>query len=53
VAIWLMNSAQVTQSAGVGSAPTNWSIVETGDFDGDGKSDILCMTPAVTWRSGS
>jgi hypothetical protein len=21
--------------------PSNWSIVETGDFDGDGKSDIL------------
>ena len=21
--------------------PTSWSIAETGDFDGDGKSDIL------------
>jgi hypothetical protein len=28
-------------SAGVGSAPTAWSIVETGDFDGDGQTDIL------------
>ncbi len=36
-----MNGAQVTQAASVGSAPTSWSIVETGDFDGDGKSDIL------------
>jgi len=35
-----MNGAQVT-SLGVGNAPTVWSIVETGDFNGDGKSDIL------------
>ena len=41
VAIWLMNGAQVTQAAGVGSAPTSWTIVETGDFNGDGKSDLL------------
>ena len=36
-----MNGAQVIQAAGVGAAPTAWTIVETGDFDGDGKSDIL------------
>ena len=35
-----MNGAQAS-GAGVGSAPTSWSIVETGDFNGDGKSDIL------------
>jgi hypothetical protein len=41
-AIWLMNGAQVTGAAGVGSAPFSlWSISETGDFNGDGKSDIL------------
>jgi hypothetical protein len=36
-----MNGAQLSQSTGLGSAPTTWSIVETGDFNGDGKSDIL------------
>jgi hypothetical protein len=33
-------------AAGLGSAPTVWSIVETGDVNGDGKSDIL-------WRDTS
>jgi FG-GAP-like repeat len=41
VAVWLMNGGQLSQSAGLGSAPATWSVVETGDFDGDGKSDIL------------
>ena len=41
-----MNGAALSQSAGLGSAPTTWTIVGTGDFDGDGKSDML-------WRDGS
>jgi hypothetical protein len=36
-----MNGPQVLQSAGLATVPTAWTIVETGDFDGDGKSDIL------------
>jgi hypothetical protein len=40
-AVWLMNGAKVTQSAGLGVVPTGWSIVGQRDFDGDGKSDIL------------
>jgi hypothetical protein len=46
VAIWFMNGTQVAQSAGVGNVPPNvWKLVGTGDFNGDGKSDIL-------WRAG-
>ena len=36
-----MDGAEFMLSVGLGSAPTTWSIVETGDFNGDGKSDIL------------
>jgi hypothetical protein len=51
VAIWLMNGTTVlnVNSAFVGLVPTattTWQIVGTGDFNGDGKSDIL-------WRDGS
>jgi hypothetical protein len=36
-----MNGAQVLQAAIIGNAPTAWTIAATGDFNGDGKSDIL------------
>jgi hypothetical protein len=43
VAMWLMNNNGTIKSAvGVGSLPlVSWTVAETGDFNGDGKSDIL------------
>jgi len=49
VAIWFLNSSgQVLSSGTVGavSTGTTWAINETGDFDGNGMSDIL-------WVDGS
>ena len=41
-AIWLMNGTTPTSEALVGTNPgSSWQIVGTGDFTGDGKSDIL------------
>ena len=45
-AIWLMNGATIASAGGIGSIPTTWSIVQTGDYDDDGKSDLL-------WRDTS
>jgi hypothetical protein len=46
VAIWLMNGAQTMQTGGIGTVPSNWSIVGQRDFDGNGKHDLL-------WRDSS
>ena len=43
--IWLMGvsgtSVTISQSSVIGNEPTIWSVAGTGDFDGDGKGDIL------------
>jgi hypothetical protein len=33
-------------SGGLGNVPTTWSVVQTGDYNGDGRSDLL-------WRDSS
>ncbi|HLK83026.1 MAG TPA: FG-GAP-like repeat-containing protein [Xanthobacteraceae bacterium] len=45
-AAWLMNGAQLVQSAPYGTVPTAWSIVGQRDFNGDGMADWL-------WRDTS
>jgi hypothetical protein len=46
LAVWLMNGSQVLQSAGLGTAPSTFSVVGQHDFNGDGKADVL-------WRDTS
>jgi FG-GAP repeat protein len=40
-----MNGAAVVSTAGLGQVPTGWQFVETGDFNGDGTSDVLWFSP--------
>jgi hypothetical protein len=37
----LNGRGQISSNVLLGNVPTTWSVVETGDFNGDGKSDIL------------
>ena len=41
-----MNGASVLSLGGLGNVPSGWSIVQTGDYNGDGMSDLL-------WRDTS
>jgi hypothetical protein len=39
--MWLMNGLAIKQTASLGTMPSNWIVAETGDFNGDYKSDLL------------
>ncbi|MCK1545758.1 VCBS repeat-containing protein [Bradyrhizobium sp. 179] len=46
--VWLMNGTQVTSQTTVGSinAAGGWHFADTGDFNGDSKSDLLLVNSA-------
>ena len=49
--VWLMNGTTITASGSPGNpgaASTPWSVQQVGDFDGDGKSDILFYNNATS-----
>jgi len=46
VAAWLMNGGTVSQSAGISTLPSSFSIIGQHDFNGDGNADVL-------WRDAS
>jgi hypothetical protein len=45
-AMWFLNGASVLSTGGLGNVPIAWSVVLTGDFNGDGRADLL-------WRDTS
>jgi hypothetical protein len=57
--IWLMNGMNVVSMGAAGSfnPGPSWQIKDTGDFNGDGKSDILWQgsdgTPAIWLMDGT
>jgi len=46
VLIWVMNGTAYVDSVLVNSGGTYWQVVGTGDFSGDGKTDLLWENPS-------
>jgi hypothetical protein len=46
VVVWLLSGTSVVSGGSPGSKTSKWTIVETGDFNGDGITDILWRADA-------
>jgi hypothetical protein len=55
--IWEMNGTSIVSTATLSSPGANWQLIGTGDYNGDGKSDILFQnvdgTPLVWTMNGT
>jgi hypothetical protein len=52
VSLWFMSGGSIASSVDFGVIPSSWAIQGTGDFNGDGNSDILWRNAngdVVTW----
>jgi hypothetical protein len=41
IGLWFMDGTSVTSSVGLGTLSTDWRLIGTADFNGDGSSDLL------------
>ncbi len=41
VAVWRMDGGAILAQSIIGVAPSDWSIAQVGDFNGDGKDDLI------------
>jgi hypothetical protein len=39
--VWLLSGASVVGAGSPGSVASPWTVAQTGDFNGDGRSDVL------------
>ena len=50
-AMWLMNGSSVRANVFVGTVPPVWTVSGTGDFNGDGRTDIFWTNTATGDRA--